>query len=157
VRPAQTPIGLQLTGVSRSVSRAFDDALAEADGSLPVWLVLVNLKANPRASQRELAQAIGLTQATLTHHLNAMDAAGLVTRRRDPTNRRVHVLEMTDEGQAAFTRLRAVALDFDRRLRRGISSEEIGQLTDLLDRIGTNADDGGGGDKPWTGVTERRP
>jgi len=35
---------LHLTKVSRIVSRAFDDALAEAGGSLPVWLVLISLK-----------------------------------------------------------------------------------------------------------------
>jgi MarR family transcriptional regulator for hemolysin len=157
VRPAETPIGLLLARVSRSVSRAFDDALEEAGGSLPMWLVLVNLKANPRASQRELAEAIGLTQATLTHHLNAMDAGGLVTRRRDPSNRRVHVLEMTDEGEHAFARLRGAALDFDRRLRRGISGDEIRQLKDLLHRLGANADDGGGSHERWTGVMERRP
>src|ERR1035437_4963471 len=42
--PARPPIGLQLTRTARSVSRAFDDALAEAGGSLPVWLVLISLK-----------------------------------------------------------------------------------------------------------------
>jgi MarR family transcriptional regulator for hemolysin len=157
MRPTEPPIGLHLTRVSRSVSRAFDDTLAEAGGSVPVWLVMVNLKANPRASQRELAEAIGLTQATLTHHLNAMDADGLVTRRRDPNNRRVHVLELTDEGEHAFARLRAAALDFDRRLRRGISSEETRQLTDLLDRLCSNADQGVGTKRRWSGVIERRP
>ncbi|MGH9057132.1 MAG: MarR family winged helix-turn-helix transcriptional regulator, partial [Acidimicrobiales bacterium] len=65
------------------VSRAFDDALAEAGGSLPVWLVLLNLKINPSASQRELAEAVGVREATVTHHLNAMENDGLVTRRRD--------------------------------------------------------------------------
>ena len=53
-RPAYQPLGLHLTRVSRTVSRAFDDALAEAGGSLPVWLVLISLKSGQRASQREL-------------------------------------------------------------------------------------------------------
>ena len=38
------PIGLRLAQASRTVERAFDAALAEAGGSLPVWLVLLNLK-----------------------------------------------------------------------------------------------------------------
>ena len=38
MRPARVPIGLQLTQASRAVSRAFDDALATAGGSLPVWI-----------------------------------------------------------------------------------------------------------------------
>jgi MarR family transcriptional regulator for hemolysin len=82
-RPARTPLGLHLTKVSRVVGRAFDEALAAAGGSLPIWLVLISMKSGQRASQRELADALGVKGATLTHHLDAMEAAGLVTRQRD--------------------------------------------------------------------------
>jgi MarR family transcriptional regulator for hemolysin len=138
MRPARPPIGLQLSRAARVVSRAFDDALVEEGGSLPVWLVLVNLKANPGGSQRRVAEAMGVTEATLTHHLNAMDAEGLVTRRRDPTNRRVHLLELTDKGDAMFNRLRKAAASFDSRLRRNISAEEIEHVRSLLDRLAAN-------------------
>jgi MarR family transcriptional regulator for hemolysin len=121
------------------VSRAFDEALAQADGSLPVWLVLLNLKSGRAANQRELAAAVGVTEATLTHHLNAMEASGLLTRRRDPDNRRVHVVELTDDGEEAFTRLRNAAVAFDRRLRRGLSAEELATLEGLLTRLELNA------------------
>ena len=97
-RPAQQPLGLHLARVSRTVSRAFNDVLAEAGGSLPVWLVLISLKSGQLASQRELAEAVGVQGATLTHHLNAMESAGLVTRRRDPANRRLHLVELTQAG-----------------------------------------------------------
>ncbi len=66
-----------------------------------------------------------------------MDAAGLVTRRRDPDNRRVHVVELTDGGEDVALRLRAVAVSFDKRLRRGITEAEVEEL-ELLDRLVTN-------------------
>jgi MarR family transcriptional regulator, transcriptional regulator for hemolysin len=137
-RPARQPLGLHLTRVSRTVSRAFDDALAEAGGSLPVWLVLISLKSGQVASQRELAEAVGIQGATLTHHLNAMESAGLVTRRRDPENRRLHVVELTSAGDALFIRLRGVATAFDQRLRTGLSAEEASQLETLLTRLRDN-------------------
>src|ERR1700733_8812868 len=99
-KPARPPIGLQLARAARLVSRAFDEALAEAGGSLPVWLVLLNLKIHPTGTQRELAAAVGVREATLTHHLNSMEAAGLLLRRRGDTNRRVHVVEVTEAGDA---------------------------------------------------------
>jgi MarR family transcriptional regulator for hemolysin len=138
MRPARPPLGPHLARAARTVSRAFDEALAEAGGSLPLWQVLVNLKANPTASQREIADAMGLTEATLTHHLNAMDADGLLTRRRDPDNRRVHVVELTDRGEEVFLRLRGVAMSFDKRLRRGVTEAEVEQLRELLDRLVAN-------------------
>jgi len=136
--PARQPLGLQLTRVSRSVSRAFDDALAQAGGSLPVWLVLISLKSGQLASQRELADAVGIHGATLTHHLNAMESAGLVTRRRDPENRRLHLVEVTPDGDALFLSLRDAAVAFDERLRTGLTECDVGQLETLLARLGNN-------------------
>ena len=137
-RPVHQPLGLHLTRVSRIVSRAFDDALADAGGSLPVWLVLISLKSGQLASQRELADAIGIQGATLTHHLDAMESAGLVTRRRDPANRRLHLVELTPAGDALFARMRDAAMAFDERLRAGLSRPEVAQLEVLLARLRDN-------------------
>ncbi|HWF52741.1 MAG TPA: MarR family transcriptional regulator [Solirubrobacteraceae bacterium] len=140
MRPARVPIGLQLARSARVVSRAFDEALGEVGGSLPVWLVLLNMKARKLANQRELAEAVGVREATLTHHLNAMEAEGLVTRRRDQSNRRIHVIELTEAGEEAFVRLREAALAFDRRLRRGISSDELALFEGVLGQLAANVD-----------------
>jgi MarR family transcriptional regulator, transcriptional regulator for hemolysin len=137
-RPVREPLGLHLTRVSRIVSRAFDDALAEAGGSLPVWLVLISLKSGQPASQRKLADAVGIQGATLTHHLNAMESAGLVTRRRDPENRRLHLVELTPAGDALFARMRDAAAVFDARLRSGLSQSDVAQLEELLSRLRDN-------------------
>jgi MarR family transcriptional regulator, transcriptional regulator for hemolysin len=140
-KPARPPIGLRLSRAARSVSRAFDDALAEAGGSLPVWLVLISLKSQEPDNQRDLARAVGIREATLTHHLNAMEAQALVTRRRDPANRRVHLVELTEAGEAAFIRLRDAAMAFDQRLRRGFGDDEIAGLETLLARLEANVSD----------------
>jgi MarR family transcriptional regulator, transcriptional regulator for hemolysin len=137
-RPAHPPIGLHLARTARSVSRAFDDALAQAGGSVPVWLVLISLKSQPVRNQRELAEAVGVREATLTHHLNSMDEQGLITRRRDPANRRVHLVELTEAGEATFQRLRGAATAFDQRLRAGLSGDEVSQLEALLGRLAAN-------------------
>jgi MarR family transcriptional regulator, transcriptional regulator for hemolysin len=137
-RPSRTPIGLHLARTAKSVSRAFDDALAEAGGSVPVWLVLISLKTQQVRNQRELAEAVGIREATLTHHLNAMDEQGLITRRRDPANRRVHLVELTEAGEAAFQRMRGAATAFDQQLRAGLSGDEVSQLEALLGRLAAN-------------------
>ncbi len=157
MRPIRTPIGLHLSQAARVASRAFDEALGEAGGSLPVWLVLLNLKTRPVANQRELARAVGVREATLTHHLNAMDRRGLLTRRRDPANRRIHIVELTEAGEAAFLRLRDAAVGFDQRLRAGFSEEEVERLGAFLDRLANNAGAEEPGSPAWAGLAETRP
>ena len=137
-RPTHPPLGLQLARTAKAAQRAFDDALVAAGGSLPVWLVLVTLKSQQVANQRELAEAVGDQGATLTHHLNAMESAGLVTRRRDPANRRVHQVELTDDGDELFLRLRAVAGAFDNRLRAGLSEADVTEFEAVLARLRGN-------------------
>jgi len=143
--PFPLPIGLRLAQASRTVERAFDAALTAAGGSLPVWLVLLNLKVSRPGNQRELAEAVGITGATLTHHLNAMDAQGLVTRARDDANRRMQVVTLTDAGEAAFLRLRAAAIAFDARLRTGFTEAELTALGVGLDGLAANAGAGAPG------------
>jgi MarR family transcriptional regulator for hemolysin len=159
MRPAHQPFGLHLARVARTASRAFDEALAGSGGSLPVWLVLLNLKTRQLASQRELAEAVGIREATLTHHLNAMEADGLITRRRDTANRRLHVVELSETGEAAFLRLRDAAIAFDARLRRGITDQEIALVEGVLDRLAGNVGTGqpGSASPAWAGLAETRP
>ena len=152
--PFPVPIGLRLNQAARAVGRAFDEALAEAGGSLPVWLILLNLKIRRPGTQRELAEAVGIREATLTHHLNAMDAAGLITRTRDAGNRRVQLVKLTEEGEAAFLRLRQAAVAFDERLRAGLAETEIATLTTLLSRLSANVAEPASADTPWAGLAD---
>jgi MarR family transcriptional regulator for hemolysin len=137
--PTVEPIGLQLSRTTKVVSKAFDDTLAAQGASLPVWLVLVSVRRQEHAMQRELADALGIEGATLTHHLNKMEASGLVTRQRDPENRRIQIVELTDEGRALFLRLVKTVNEFDTRLRDGIPDRELDRLRATLARLRTNA------------------
>lgn len=139
-RPTTEPIGLQLGRTAKLVNRAFDDALSEAGGSLPVWQVLLSLKAQPQGMQRSLASAVGIEGPTLTHHLNRMEEGGLVVRSRDPDNRRVQRAALTEAGEALFHSLRQAVIAFDRRLRAGLSASELATLSSLLERLQHNVE-----------------
>jgi len=151
--PFPLPTGLRLSQTARAVERAFDEALGKAGGTL---LVLLNLKIRKPANQRELAEAVGVREATLTHHLNAMDARGLVTRTRDAANRRVQVVTLTEAGEAAFVRLRDTAIAFDAKLRAGLADADLATLSTLLGHLAANV---GAGQPaaPWVGLADRRP
>ena len=155
--PFPVPIGLRLNQASRAVERAFDEALAEAGGTLPIWLILLNLKIRTPGNQRELAEAVGVREATLTHHLNTMDARGLVTRTRDAANRRIQVVALTEAGEAAFLRLRDTAVAFDAQLRAGLSDADVARLSELLGQLAVNAGSPASPAPPWAGLANGPP
>jgi MarR family transcriptional regulator for hemolysin len=103
-----------------------------------MWLVLTNLKASAWRSQHDLAGAVGIEGPTLTRHLDGLEQLGLVHRRQDPANRRAVLVELTEEGHAAHARLLGVVIGFDRRLRSGLSAEDVTQLRTLLEQLEMN-------------------
>jgi MarR family transcriptional regulator, transcriptional regulator for hemolysin len=129
------PLGLRLARTAHTVSQAFERAMAEAGGSASAWQVLLLVRSGEWGTQARIAEAMGITGATLTHHLNGLEAQGLVRRWRDATNRRVQRVELTDAGAKLFERLRAVAVRHDERLRSHLSEAEAEQLAELLDKL----------------------
>jgi MarR family transcriptional regulator for hemolysin len=133
--PAVPPIGLRLTRTAHVVTQAFERAMAEAGGSASAWQVLLLVRTGQWGTQSRMAEAMGVTAATLTHHLNALEAQGLVRRWRDESNRRVQRVELTDEGAAMFDRLRHVATRYDEQLRSRLGKDEVERLGELLDKL----------------------
>jgi MarR family transcriptional regulator, transcriptional regulator for hemolysin len=135
--PGGQPIGLRLTRTARLVGQAFERAMAQAGGSASAWQVLLLVRSGQWDTQSGLAEAMGVTGATLTHHLGTLERQGLVRRWREDGNRRVQHVALTDEGEALFERLRHVAVAHDERLRAQLSARELEQLAGLLAKLET--------------------
>ena len=137
--PTEIPIGLLVSSTAKVLSREFDAALAAVGGSRPTWLVLLSLKTAGHRTQAELAEAVGIRQPTLSHHLDGMEREGLVRRERTADNRRVQTVTVTEAGEALFLRLRRAAGAFDGRLRAGLDDVEVAELRRLLAQLAENA------------------
>lgn len=135
------PIGRDVAATAKLLDRAFGAALAEHGGTIPSWLVLLALKQQPHRTQQDIARAVGIGGPTLTHHLDGMEAAGLVVRSRDGVDRRAVHVELTEAGDAMFGRLRETAIAFDARLRDGLSDADVDQARALLRRLRENISD----------------
>jgi MarR family transcriptional regulator for hemolysin len=133
--PRHEPIGLYIQRVAKELNRSFDAALGEVGGNVPTWLILLSLKSGRPETQRQLADAVGIRGATLTHHLEGLERNGLVARERDPLNRRVQKVALTPTGEEAFERMRGAALAFDGQLREGFSDNELETLRTLLGKL----------------------
>ena len=137
--PVETPIGLLVSATAKLLTREFDAALAAVGGSRPTWLVLLSLKTAGHRTQGELADAVGIRQPTLSHHLDGLEREGLVRRERTADNRRVQRVTVTEAGGALFLRLRRAAGAFDGRLRAGLDDAEVAELRRLLAHLAENA------------------
>ena len=151
------PVGMLVARLGKALDRAFDDALAAAGGTRPIWLVLLAVKSGAGGTQANLARHVGISGPTLLHHLDRLEAGRLVARTRDPANRRPYTIALTDEGEALFLRLRAAAVAFDRRLRDGLSDRRIAELRRTLSALSKNVERAESATDPQSAARRRPP
>lgn len=129
------PIGLRLARTAHAATQAFERAMADAGGSASAWQILLLVRSEQWGTQSAMAQVMGITGPTLTHHLRALERQGLVRRWREDSNRRVQRAALTDKGEALFERLRKVAIHHDQQLRSRLTDAETHHLAELLDKL----------------------
>ena len=84
------------------------------------FLVLSYLAERDGVSQQDLGDVIGIDPNNLVLLLNELEVTDFASRRRDPEDRRRHIVELTDNGRAALRRAE--------RARETIEDEVLGAL-----------------------------
>jgi DNA-binding MarR family transcriptional regulator len=128
---AETPGALVLaTRLSRvAYRRATEDVLGMR---LKQFSALAYLRQLPGVSQRQLGDAMLLDANNCVLLLNDIEDAGWAERRRDPDDRRRHVVEITDSGREALEQAEQALDNLEEDVLDGLTAEERATLRELL-------------------------
>ena len=135
--------GPDLGWAIRMVSGAFRAIATGSVASLPGgprgYLVLMAAATGAPRSQLALAQQLSLDKTVMTYLLDDLESAGLLTRRRDPADRRNRQVLITDEGTTALDEARARLAVAEAKLLVDLDPAEQHQLRVLLERVALTA------------------
>lgn len=89
----------------------------------------------PGRSQQSIADEFGMPPSRVVGFVDDLEAAGLVERRRDERDRRVHRLFLTDGGAKAMKRIADIGQESEEALLGSLTRDERRQLQQLLSKV----------------------
>jgi len=118
---------LGFTAKSRSLE------IYEREGLSPYhYAILALLDEGVPETQAAIADALGYDRGTMVGLLDELEEKGFVERKRDPDDRRRHVVRLTSDGKRALARLRALANRFEDEFLGPLDAEQREALHALL-------------------------
>ena len=155
---ANETLGFLVHDVARGLRRCFEQhARAAALGlTRAQWAVLARLSRHQGISQVALAQILDIEPITLVPVLDRLQAAGLVSRRPDPRDRRANLLELTDAARPVLERIFQVGQDVFIEAQAGLSQQDVDRLMQLLVHVKGNLTASAEEDPVLAAVASRR-
>ncbi|MFH8591483.1 MarR family winged helix-turn-helix transcriptional regulator [Streptomyces rimosus] len=134
--------GLMLALLGHEAMRRLRDAHT-ANGLTPRQFHILGLlyDRGPLA-QTDLAVETDTAASVLVTQLNPLEAEGLVTRTRDPRDRRRHLVVLTEAGQQRLRDAAAAQREVEDGLFRSLTDTQRSQLTQLLILVRDDLTDG---------------
>jgi MarR family transcriptional regulator, lower aerobic nicotinate degradation pathway regulator len=122
-----------LVEAAREIAAEFEKVLKPADLRWRDYSVLGILEAEGPRSQQELGRRLAVDRSTMVHVIDVLEGRGLVSRSRDPADRRAYAIALTDEGRALLADLlHPATAAVDEQVTRGLPPADRLRLNRIL-------------------------
>jgi DNA-binding MarR family transcriptional regulator len=131
-------LGFLISDVSRLLRKRFDERARLIGVTRQQWRTLSVLKRHEGSNQGMLAELLEVEPITLGRMIDRLEEAGWVERRRDPGDRRVWRIHLTDAAQPILLQLKGIADSLFVDAADGISVADQAKLHALLEQLRAN-------------------
>lgn len=138
MRAGMTHIGFLLADNSRLARWAFDRRVREIGVTGPQARLLLTLSRRPGENQGYYAEQLEVEPITLCRMTDRLEEAGMIERRRDPTDRRAWQLHLTEKSQRVVAQLQQRVDSLVDDMLEGLTLDERAEFARLLKTVGTN-------------------
>jgi MarR family transcriptional regulator for hemolysin len=129
-------LGYEITQANTACRKVFARHIAGPLKLSPVEFTILMLVAHNRdATQKQLSQALVVSAPNVTALLDRLTERDLITRVRNPSDRRSQHVRLTRSGTALVRQAREVSLTMEGELLKQLSGEERNLLVALLRRV----------------------
>jgi DNA-binding MarR family transcriptional regulator len=131
-------LGFLLNDIARLMRKRFDVRARRIGVTRAQWHTLSVLKRNEGCNQGMLADLLEVEPITVGRMIDRLEDAGLVERRRDPADRRVWRIHLTQKAQPVLIELRGIADTMIDEVMEGVDPEDRLRMHAALKALRTN-------------------
>lgn len=124
-----------LAQLGAHAARRFAERVAELDLTPPQTGLLRAVARKPGQSQQALAAHLGTPPTRLVALVDGLEKRGVVERRRNPADRRLHALHLTPAGEELMAQIRRLVEAHEAAVLAALDPDERELLRGLLVRI----------------------
>ena len=132
--------GFLLAQLGRAVARRYRAGLAPTGLKPREAATLLRLRAGGATSQQDLGCTLDIDASNLVVLLNDLEGAGLIRRRRDPADRRRHLVEISKRGTRILDEVDQACDLIDDDFFSSLTFSELEMLRGVLARLAQGAD-----------------
>lgn len=133
-------LGYLVYDAQRSITKSLETTLKPYDITPGQWNLINQLDRAGELSQKELAQVTQKEQATITRYLDTLERKDLVVRKRHQSDRRAHVVSITDKARELIKTVMPLTVNTANRLIEGIKQEDLDKFVTVLANLKKNAE-----------------
>ena len=131
-------IGFLIHDTARMFRRELNDRMRHTGVTALQWRLLAYLARNEGTNQIKLAEFLEVEPITLSRMIDRLADAGMLSRRRDPHDRRAWCLYLEEKSWPLIDELRAASAQLAETAQDGLDEEERAQLASLVERMRQN-------------------
>lgn len=131
-------IAVRLHVLARQLRNRFDRHVTSHGVTRSQWSMIVVVARNPGSTQRTIAEALEMSEASAGRLIDRLCAEGLLRRQERDDDRRARAVYVTDKAKPLLESLAGVAKKHEEVVFDGFAPEELAQLCSYLDRIYDN-------------------
>lgn len=128
--------------LARLLRSNFDREVAEFNVTRSQWSMIAVVARYPGATQRMIAEALNMSEASAGRLIDRLCAEGLLERRDRDDDRRARAVHLTPAAEPLLLKLAQAANKSEEKLFKGFSQNELVELDGYLGRIYDNMQKG---------------
>jgi DNA-binding MarR family transcriptional regulator len=143
VRPPRELVdstGFLLKRLGWAIKARTFEAFEEAGESPYHYSILAVLEESARETQATIADALGYDRSWLVGLLDELEADGSIERRRDPADRRRHLVSLKPAGKKKLARLRGISEHVEAEFFEGLAPAKRESLHAVLKELAAHHD-----------------